>query len=496
MTGRRSSRMADALAAASGVSASVLWGNVGSMVYDAMTKPGGFAEAVACIDPAVAAPVIAVATGLGIVKKLKGKSSKAELQKLVEACEEIKAQTQDLAQTLQDVIDGTSPLNVELDDFTKLELSEFIENRWAKEGSAFRQTLNEEFEKALAEHPRFEQIIDRLDKVLRLLERRQIVEATDAPPAPRSNFAEVGIHWNRFYTGRDDDLLRLREAMATGSQAIAHAIDGEGGIGKTEIARAYAFLFGDEYDGVWWLDASEIGYTRSIEDLFELLNGSAPPDGSPPEAIEGALRKAFTSGAHLLVLDNVEKLERFEAWRLDGPSRVLATTRLRHPSHAGIQGFEVGVLSEAAATDLLCKLVEGRTAPPPRDELAAIARELGGHALAVSVAGAYLAHYPDATPAEVLGRLHANPFDPDITTEDGRPRDPMALKYEHDVRVSLSLHFERFEKSDSAGAELAVLRILACCHPEGIPVPLVAAAAGLEVAQLRPLLRRLAGVSI
>ena len=61
---------------------------------------------------------------------------------------------------------------------------------------------------------------------------------------------------NPSFTGRENEIAGLRERLAQKSKtAIAQAISGLGGIGKTQTAVEYAYRYRDEYKAVLWLNA-------------------------------------------------------------------------------------------------------------------------------------------------------------------------------------------------------------------------------------------------
>lgn len=89
-----------------------------------------------------------------------------------------------------------------------------------------------------------------LGEIKSQLDRMQSGTLTAASIKAKGNLAAAKVAPNRFFTGRLDELQRLHTALSVGSVAIVHALAGEGGIGKTELAKAYALIFAREYDGV------------------------------------------------------------------------------------------------------------------------------------------------------------------------------------------------------------------------------------------------------
>src|SRR5918992_1188787 len=69
---------------------------------------------------------------------------------------------------------------------------------------------------------------------------------------------------NKNFTGRDDLLIQLRDGITTEVTAVLpHALHGQGGVGKTQVAIEYAHRFRSDYDLVWWIPADQPVLVRS-----------------------------------------------------------------------------------------------------------------------------------------------------------------------------------------------------------------------------------------
>jgi hypothetical protein len=79
---------------------------------------------------------------------------------------------------------------------------------------------------------------------------------------------------NSFFTGREETLRRLYETLImTKKAALTQAISGLGGVGKTQIAVEYAYLYRDEYRAVLWVRAdSRESLTLDFIALAHLLH--------------------------------------------------------------------------------------------------------------------------------------------------------------------------------------------------------------------------------
>lgn len=213
------------------------------------------------------------------------------------------------------------------------------------------------------------------------------------PPAPfHVRFPKPAL------VGREDALARLRHLLSSGAANISAALAGQGGIGKTQLAVAYAYAYRDAYPGgVFWLDASNPDtLVRQIADHAYRLSFS-PPVGSATEDPVRATALAFI-GRHLskpntlLILDDVKSpsLPMQEIPGLTGVTfltmgcRLLVTSR-RRDIHR-IPHFDLGVLDPEAALQLLTR----ESGQEPDAGARIVVRLLGGLPLALRLAGALI----------------------------------------------------------------------------------------------------------
>ena len=149
------------------------------------------------------------------------------------------------------------------------------------------------------------------DQLGKLVERslRELAGARRRPgPLPPGSVLRV---WNiparnPGFTGRDGLLAAVRERLLAGDRAVVQALQGMGGVGKTQLAIEYAHRFADGYDVAWWVDAEQAGL---IGDQFAALGaalGCVQP-GAGTEAVRAAvLADLHQRGRWLLVFDNAE----------------------------------------------------------------------------------------------------------------------------------------------------------------------------------------------
>jgi tetratricopeptide (TPR) repeat protein len=146
-----------------------------------------------------------------------------------------------------------------------------------------------------------------------------------SPPAAKPPTKLLGpVALDRPVLGRVTEVTALREALEYGGAAAI--VKGQGGIGKTTLARAYIDNYRDDYAGVIWLRAEE--ETTLIEDLLMLapVLEQAQDASVPKPARARALLDALPAG-WLVVYDNAEDDKALSRWLANSPVHVLVTSR-------------------------------------------------------------------------------------------------------------------------------------------------------------------------
>ena len=114
---------------------------------------------------------------------------------------------------------------------------------------------------------------------------------------------------NPWFTGRDEEILTLRERLCqTGKAAIGQAISGLGGIGKTQTAIEYAHRHRDQYDAVFWINAAtDLDLKTGYGKVAKLLR--LPHDANDPDSVLAAVKRwleGVDGHCWLLVFDNAD----------------------------------------------------------------------------------------------------------------------------------------------------------------------------------------------
>jgi tetratricopeptide (TPR) repeat protein len=207
---------------------------------------------------------------------------------------------------------------------------------------------------------------------------------------------------NPVFTGREQELRDLHAALQTGNAAlmpVPAALRGMGGVGKTQTALQYVYLHRSDYSVVFW--------TRGeTPEEFKAQLAALAPELEPPVPIQSDQKVMFeavcqwfaTHADWLLVVDNAEHLSELRDLLPRHPAgRILLTTRETvAPTFA--QGIEIEHLDEATGATLLLRRAGILTSAqeleaadaPTQEQAKAVSMELGGLALALDQAGAYM----------------------------------------------------------------------------------------------------------
>ena len=234
---------------------------------------------------------------------------------------------------------------------------------------------------------------DSLDQLCRLV-LRDGWQMQERPRKPRNlPYASLGS----LFKGRAVDLGRLHHLLQI-NDGRAVVIHGLGGTGKTRLAIEYALGSAAEYAALLSVTADS---PEALQRNLAALTAEAILDLPEHEAKEEDVRVNAVKrwlAEHpgwLLILDNVDTPQAAEAVagllpRL-AAGRVLVTSRLTDWS-GSFQALELDMLGEQDAADFLLERTHGRRRAAAADEAdaLALAKELGGLALALEQAGAFI----------------------------------------------------------------------------------------------------------
>jgi Tetratricopeptide repeat len=259
--------------------------------------------------------------------------------------------------------------------------------------------------------------------------------------------------------GRDDLLatldIRLTRGNGAGPQIVA--LHGLAGGGKASVAVEYAHRHLGEVRVAWRFPAEDATVLAAgFTDLAGQLGIAGAAGGSDPVASVHSALAEYPAG-WLLVFDNVPGPEQVQEFLPPaGNGRVLITSRnaLWPPSET----VEVPVLDVDAAAGFLVD----RAGDPDERAARALAEDLGGLPLALEQAAAYTR----ASGGSLAGYLALFQQRRGDILARGEPSG-----YPVTVATTWALALARLEQTAPAAAGL--LRLLAYCAPEAIPLQLL-----------------------
>ncbi len=230
--------------------------------------------------------------------------------------------------------------------------------------------------------------------------RDQLLEA--ALFDPLGTIWTIPFQRNPFFTGREEVLSRLRQALDLGTTVALmqpQALKGLGGIGKTHTAIEYAYRYRDEYRVILWAPATTSSMLQmSLISIAAVLN-LPQKNEREQEVIVKAVKQWLMHHANwLLILDNVEDLESvglLYPWAHSG--HVIITTRsqsvggIAHSIPVEKMEPEEGAIFLLRRAALIGPQKEKEQAQGPEYKKARhLSEVLGGLPLALDQAAAYI----------------------------------------------------------------------------------------------------------
>jgi len=274
-----------------------------------------------------------------------------------------------------------------------------------------------------------------------------------APVAPPARMWGGVPARNAAFTGREDLLRQIHDALGSGDRVAVQALRGMGGVGKTQIAVEYAHRHAADYEIVWWLNAENAAL---LGEQFAALGTAldCAQAGMPlplmRQAVHNELRQR---GSWLLVFDNAADPEDITDWLPGGTGHVLITSRTRTWRQVAVP-VDVSVLPRVEAVTLLQGWVDGLQ----ETEARLIAEAVGDLPLALAQAAGFMAD--TGMPAtEYLNLLDERT--PEVLDEGRPPSYPLSLA------AVTKIAYDLLRDQDPAAANLAA--ICAFLAPEPVP---------------------------
>lgn len=236
----------------------------------------------------------------------------------------------------------------------------------------------------------------------------------------------------RWFTGRVGELEKLNRLLTEHGKVFLHGIPG---IGKSELAKAYARRYANDYTNILYLSCG-----ASLKQMVTKLDFA---DDLPGEAEEARFKRhnRFLRSLKedtLLILDNLDaRGDPFLDVILKYRCTILCTTRGRYENRATMELTELG-------EEELLNMMAALCPEEPRSDLRRVAIVLHHHTF-VSELAARLLNHGLLTPEELIFRLEqekAGFRSPDRfqTAKDGQTRKATYYEHLHDLFALYSLH--------------------------------------------------------
>jgi hypothetical protein len=350
-----------------------------------------------------------------------------------------------------------------------------------------------------------EQALDSLHKAKARMEGKAPAELSEGelPPGSRVNFAR-----NRLFTGREQDLKQLAEALLHSNGASPTVIVGAvgmGGLGKTQLAAEFCYRYGRFFTGVHWIQApvdtplqhgephpptpgkplserrgvwGEVEKGSLREQMDSALRAEIAACGAlmnlpnfPADNLEAQVTltlQAWQKGKHLLILDNLEDEAILREWVRQLPNaRILLTARNMHWDKGLVKMHELDKLSVEESRALLRKLA-GHLNESPDADLDALAERVGYLPLALNLMGRYLDD-TSLSPAAYLEALKAHPNLLEAEAFRGWV-EAMPTAHHRDVAATFALSWAQLGDSDIDTLAKKLFRACAYARPN-TPIP-------------------------
>jgi TIR domain/Tetratricopeptide repeat/NB-ARC domain len=258
---------------------------------------------------------------------------------------------------------------------------------------------------------------------------------------------------NPAFVGRDAALVEIREHLLTGGTAVARALHGMGGVGKTQLALEYAYRFAGNYELVWWVTAERAELIATQLASLATEAGIAASNVDVPTAIRTLYTDLRSLDQWLLIFDNADDPRALRQWLPGGPGHVLITSR--NPNWDEIAApIDVQVFAAEDAVTLLRRRMPGIA----RVDAEQLATQLGDLPLALAQAAGVLGE-TGLSAKMYMEYLADHAAD---ALEMGTPPS-----YPQSLAATVSDAARRLAEADPAAG--TILRLSASLGPEVIP---------------------------
>ncbi|QBD77802.1 toll/interleukin-1 receptor domain-containing protein [Ktedonosporobacter rubrisoli] len=290
-------------------------------------------------------------------------------------------------------------------------------------------------------------------------------------PSPQLPLHYIPYRYNTFFTDRQKVLATLSSAFASTKtpQIPILALNGLGGMGKTQVALAYTYRSLEMYQIILWLNASSRKrLSAEVSALADLISLPQKEHFNETQLFAAVKRWLQSQPNWLLVLDQIEDISLLDLLTpTQGNGHVLLTTRTQA---TGTLATALPIAKMTSMDSVLFLLrrakiisVDAELDQAPAEaiqEANAIAREMDGFPLALDQAGAYLEETGCGL-TTYLTLYHKERMT--LLGQRGKNR----VGHTNSVTVTLTLTFEKVAQKRATNLDL--LHLLAFMQPDAIP---------------------------
>ncbi len=316
----------------------------------------------------------------------------------------------------------------------------------------------------------------------------EFAQRDDTPDTTRPTFWNIPYAHNFYFIGREEILSQLHTMLNDQERTHPYAINGLGGVGKTQTVVEYAYRYQQRYKAVLWVHAATTEtLATSYNELAHVLN---LPQKDETDAT--VIREVVTIWLQihdrwLLIFDNADEPDLIRDFLpKHSTGHILITTRAHDLQELAIR-LPLHELDEATGALFLLRRMNHLPLNAPLDQAnedrqklaGELSQEMGGLPLALAQAGAYM----DKTGKSLadylsLYRTHRSKL-------LGRHKD-VPHDYSEPVATTWNISFECMIKQNAAAVDL--FHFCAFLAPDTIPEEMKQRAESISVSTFRGLL--------
>ena len=261
---------------------------------------------------------------------------------------------------------------------------------------------------------------------------------------------------NAHFTGRLETLENIHTTFQSeGNVSLKQTIAGLGGVGKTQTALEYAYLFSHEYEYIWWFRSeTESEFFDDIRN-FVVNNCGADKDISQEDMHDVLFAFLQKNKKWLFIYDNVEDFDFINKWiPITTNGHILVTTR----DVVKCIGKTINI--DVFTEDESIKFLEQRTELKDKANAKLLSSRLGFLPLALEQAAAYIAETPSVDFIKYLDLLKEYGL---TVFDKSKPTD-----YSKTVKTTWDISLKKIESKGVA----IFLEMCSFLAPDNIPLEL------------------------